>query len=304
MKYDDLIYVAGHKGLVGSALLDELIKMRYHNIIVVDSNKLDLTNQKLTDDFFKIKRPKYVFLCAALVGGIYDNIVRGADFIYRNTMIQSNVIEASRKWGVKKLLFLGSSCIYPRDCPQPIKEEYFMTGPLEKTNEPYAIAKINGVIMCQAYRNQYGCNFISVMPTNLYGENDNYDLERSHVFAAMIRKFSEAKDSVILWGDGSPRREFMYVKDLAHCLIFLMKNYDESDIINIGTGEDITIKELAEKIKEASGFKGEIIWDTSKPNGTPRKLLDVSKLHKLGWRHVYSLDDGIRRVLKNYKLKL
>lgn len=300
MNKEDLIYVAGHKGLVGSAVLKKLRNMGYCNIITIDSKHLDLTNQRLTELWFNYERPKYVFLCAAMVGGIGDNMKRGGDFIYKNLMIQSNVIEASRKFGVEKLVFLGSSCIYPRLCPQPIKEEYFMTGELEKTNEPYAIAKIAGIKMCQSYRKQYGCNFISVMPTNLYGENDNYDLEKSHVFAAMIRKFAEAKDKVELWGDGSPRREFLHVDDLAHCLIYLMRNYNDGDIINIGTGEDISIKELAEKMKVISGFKGEIIWDTSKPNGTPRKLLDVSKLHSLGWRHLISLDEGIEYTYKNY----
>lgn len=298
------VFVSGHNGLVGSAVTKTLKDFGY-NVITRTSKELDLTNQTFTRNFFHTERPDWVINCAALVGGINDNNIRRADFIYNNIMIQTNVINCCYEFNVKKLLFLGSSCIYPKLCTQPIKEEYLLTGELEKTNEPYAIAKIAGIKMCESYRKQYGCNFISVMPTNLYGsKNDNYDLDKSHVFAAMIRKFHDAKingeKSVILWGDGSPKREFLFIDDLADALVFLIENYDSEDIVNIGTGEDISIKDLAEKIKKEIGFEGDIIWDVSKPNGTPRKLLDVSKLHKLGWKHKVDLDEGIKITYKRF----
>jgi len=299
------IYIAGHRGLVGSHVLELLEKKGYNNIITRISSELDLINQKETKIFFYKERPEYVFMCAALVGGIHDNNTRRADFLYKNMMIQNNTIHFSKEFDVKKLLFLGSSCIYPKLCPQPIKEEYLLTGELEKTNEPYAIAKISGLKMIESYRDQYGCNFISVMPTNLYGsKKDNYDLEKSHVFAAMIRKFSEAKQNktdVVLWGDGTSYREFLHVNDLANALLFLMLNYNGDIPLNIGTGKDLTIKGLAEKIAKNYNFKGKIIWDTSKPNGTPKKLLDVSKIKKLGWKPRIDLDEGIARTIKMYE---
>lgn len=298
MEKNDKIYIAGHTGLVGSTLLKKLEKEGYTNLVYKKRYELNLTNQQDVIKFFEAENPKYVFLCAALVGGIKDNDTRRGDFIYKNLMIQNNIIDASMKYGTQKLLFLGSSCIYPRDCPQPIKEEYLLTGPLEQTNEPYAIAKIAGVKLIESYRRQFYCDFISVMPTNLYGSvNDNYDLETSHVFAAMLRKFHEAKinnTDVILWGDGSPYREFLFVEDLADALIFLMDNYSHDDPINVGTGKDISIKELSEKIAKVIGFKGNIIWDTTKPNGTPRKRLDVSRLENMGWKYKTELEDGIK----------
>jgi GDP-L-fucose synthase len=299
MKKNSRIYIAGHKGLVGSALLKKLKDDGYTNIITRTRQELDLTNQQNTQIFFANEQPEYVFDCAALVGGIQDNNTRRADFMYSNLQIQNNIIHWSHIFGVKKLLFLGSSCIYPKLCPQPIKEEYLLTSELEQTNEPYAISKIAGIKMCESYRRQYGCNFISVMPTNLYGsENDNYDLEKSHVFAAMIRKFHDAKingsGKVKLWGDGTPFREFLHVDDFADCLVYLMNNYNDEQPLNIGTGTDVSIFELAHKIKNVVGFDGEIEWDTTKPNGTPKKLLDVSKLHSFGWKHTIDLDEGIK----------
>lgn len=290
------IYIAGHRGLVGSAIQRRLEKNGYNNLIVKARAELDLLDQKAVADFFADTLPEYVFLAAAKVGGIMANKQHKADFIYENLQIQNNIIYNAWKYKIKKLLFLGSSCIYPRDCPQPIKEEYLMTGPLEESNDAYATAKIAGIKMCQSFNEQYKTNFISVMPTNLYGSNDNFDLENSHVLPAMIRKFHEAKinnGEVALWGTGSPKREFLHVDDLAEACVHLMAVYDDSEIVNIGTGEDITIKELAETIKSVVGFKGEISWDASKPDGTPRKLLDVLKLHGLGWRHRIELKDGI-----------
>ena len=299
------VYIAGHNGLVGSCILNLLKKEGYTNIITRTSSELNLINQCQTEMFFYEERPEYVFMCAALVGGIHDNNTRRADFLYNNMMIQNNVIYFSKEFDVKKLLFLGSSCIYPKLCPQPIKEEYLLTGELEETNEPYAIAKISGLKMVESYRKQYNCNFISVMPTNLYGsKKDNYDLNKAHVFAAMIRKFSEAKrdgTDITLWGDGTPYREFLHVDDLADAMLFLMLNYNGDIPLNIGTGKDITIKDLAEKIAKNYNFKGKIIWDTSKPNGTPKKLLDVSKIRELGWESKIDLNEGIIRTIKVYE---
>lgn len=266
---------------------------------------MDLTDQHAVTEFFAEEKPEYVFLSAAKVGGIMANKTMPADFAYNNLAIQTNIIHSAYIHKVKKLLFLGSSCIYPKLCPQPIKEEYLLSGELESSNKAYAIAKIAGIIMCQSYNEQYGTNFISLMPTNLYGPHDNFDLENSHVLPAMIRKFHEAKvndaPSVTLWGTGSAKREFLHVDDLAEASLFLMQNYNDSSIINVGTGEDVTIKELAEKIKEVVGYRGEIIWDITKPDGTPRKLLDVSKLHTLGWGHSISLNDGISSTYKWFK---
>lgn len=294
------IYIAGHRGMVGSAILRNLLKKGYTNILTRTSAELDLRNQQQVADFFEKEKPDYVFLAAAKVGGIQANNTYRAEFLYDNLMIQTNVIHQSYLHGVKKLLFLGSSCIYPKLAPQPLKEEYLLTGALEITNEPYAVAKIAGIKMCQAYRAQYGCNFICVMPSNLYGENDNYDLENAHVLPALLRKFHEAKvngrNEVVVWGTGTPRREFLHADDLAEACYFLMLQYDEPEIINIGTGEDLSIRELAALIATIVGFKGNIVWDTFKPDGTPRKLLDVSKIHRLGWRHTIPLQEGIRQV--------
>jgi len=304
MDKDAKIYVAGHTGLVGSALVSRLTELGYKNLIVLTHAKLDLTLQKDVEDFFKKEHPEYVFLAAAKVGGILANSTYPAEFLYSNIMVQSNVIHSSYLFGVKKLLFLGSSCIYPRDCPQPMKEEYLLSGYLEPTNEPYAIAKISGIKMCQSYNRQYGTNFISVMPTNLYGSNDNFDLQNAHVLPALIRKFHEAKiagrSEVIVWGTGYPRREFLYVDDLADACIFLMNNYDSSEIINIGVGKDIPIKELAMLIQKIVGFEGDLVFDKSKPDGMPRKLLDISKLSSLGWQAKTSLREGIERTYQWY----
>jgi GDP-L-fucose synthase len=308
MKKNSKIYVAGHRGLVGSAIVRNLAEKGYSNIITRTREELDLLDPQKVADFFSQEKPDYVFLAAAKVGRIHANDIYPADFIHQNLQVQNNVIHNSYLSKVKKLLFLGSSCIYPRNCPQPIKEEYLLTGELEKTNEPYAIAKIAGIKMCQAYNKQYGTNFISVMPTNLYGINDNFNLENSHVLPALLRKFHDAKinsaSEVVMWGTGSPMREFLFVDDLADACVFLMENYSESEIINIGTGEDITIKDLALTIKKAVGFEGKIANDASKPDGTPRKLLDVSKLHGLGWKHKTGLEEGIRKtyqwLLNNY----
>jgi len=300
MDKKDKIYIAGHRGMVGSAIHRRLQKEGFENFVFRTSDELDLRDQQKVAEFFAKEKPNYVFLAAAKVGGIHANNTYRAEFLYDNLMIQSNVIENSYRQGVKKLLFLGSSCIYPKLAPQPLKEEYLLTGLLEHTNEPYAIAKIAGIKMCDAYRSQYGCNFISVMPTNLYGPHDNYDLENSHVLPALIRKFHEAKvqdhAEVIVWGSGTPRREFLHADDMANACVFLMKNYNEGGMINIGFGEDLSIKELAEMIKEIVGYKGNIIFDRSKPDGTPRKLMDISKLSVLGWKASISLRKGIDQV--------
>jgi GDP-L-fucose synthase len=300
MNSDDIIYVAGHSGMAGSAIVRALKAQGFSNILTASSKELDLRNQHLVQHFFQKHRPDYVFMAAARVGGIHANNTFRADFLYENLMMECNVIHAAYQTGVKKLLFLGSSCIYPKMAPQPLKEEYLLSGPLEETNEPYAIAKIAGIKLCENYRRQYNCRFISVMPTNLYGPNDNYHPEHSHVLPALLRKFHEAvlhkKEEVIVWGSGTPRREFMHVDDMADACVFLMKTYDEAVHINVGTGEDITIRELAELIARITGFKGTIRYDTSKPDGTPRKLLDVSRLHALGWKHKISLEEGIKQV--------
>lgn len=304
MKKDSLIYVAGHNGLVGSAIVRELKIQGYNNLLLVNSTNLDLLLQKSTYEFFKAYEPEYVFFAAARVGGIVDNKTNPGDFIFSNLQMECNVINASRETGVKKLLFLGSSCIYPKMSKQPITEDQLLTGVLEPTNDAYAVAKIAGIKMCQSYNKQYGTNFISVMPTNLYGENDNYDLENSHVLPALIRKFHEAKESgaetVELWGSGSPKREFLYSDDLANACVHLMNNYDDSEIINIGTGEDISIKDVALMIKEVVGYEGELVFDTSKPDGTPRKLLDVSKINNLGWKHTTELYEGIEKTYDHF----
>lgn len=298
------IYVAGHRGMVGSAIYRKLQQEGYTNIITKTSKELDLRRQAEVEKFFETFRPEYVFLAAAKVGGILANNTYRAEFLYDNLMIQNNVIHASYKYGVKKLLFLGSSCIYPKLCPQPMKEEYLLSGYLEPTNEPYAIAKITGIKMCEAYRDQYGCNFISAMPTNLYGPNDNYDLNNSHVLPALIRKFHEAKANnqkqVTVWGTGTPRRELMHVDDLADACLFLMNNYNEKKFVNVGTGKDISIGELAELVKKIVGYKGEIIFDTSKPDGTPKKLLDLTYLHSLGWNHRIELEEGIKMTYEDF----
>lgn len=298
METTSKIYVAGHRGLVGSAVVRALKSQGYDNLVLKTREELDLTDQKAVEDFFVSEKPEYVFLAAAKVGGIMANNTYSADFIYQNLTIETNVIHQAYKNNVKKLLFLGSSCIYPKNCPQPIKEEYLLSGELEPTNKPYAVAKIAGIIACQSYNRQYGTNFISVMPTNLYGPNDNFDFENSHVLPALIRKFHEAKlkekNEVVLWGTGNPKREFLHVDDLADACVFLMKNYDDSEIVNIGIGEDISIKELAEIIKNITGFSGKIVWDATKPDGVARKLLDVSKIHQLSWRHKIGMEEGIK----------
>ena len=302
MEKNSKIYIAGHNGMVGSAIHRRLLKEGFTNIITRSSKELDLRNQQQVTDFFAAQKPEYVILAAAKVGGIIANNTYRGEFLYENLMIQSNVIHQAHLNGVKKLLFLGSSCIYPKLAPQPLKEEYLLTGPLEPTNEPYAIAKIAGLKMCEAYRSQYGSNFITVMPTNLYGPNDNYDLNNSHVLPAMLRKFHEAKErgdaSVTLWGTGSPRREFLHADDLADACFFLMQQYEAGEPVNIGVGDDITIKELAGLIQRITGFTGTINWDTSKPDGTPRKLMDVSRLTKAGWKARITLEDGIKQVYK------
>ena len=302
------IYVAGHQGLVGSAIVRELERQGYKNLVTKTREELDLTRQEEVEDFFQKEKPEYVFLAAAKVGGILANDKYSADFIRDNLAIETNVIDSAYKNNVKKLLFLGSSCVYPKNAPQPIKEEYLLSGELESTNKVYAAAKIAGIVMCQSYNKQYGANFIGVMPTNLYGEGDNFDLENSHVLPAMIRKFHDAKESgggeVVLWGTGTPKREFLYVDDLANACLFLMDNYDSSEIINIGTGEDLSILELANMVKEIVGYQGTIVWDSSKPDGTPRKLLDVSKIQSLGWKHSINLEDGIKRSYDWYKANL
>jgi GDP-L-fucose synthase len=304
MELNAKIFVAGHNGMVGSAIVRKLKEIGYTNIITFDRSKLNLINQLDVQSFFNINCPEYVFVCAAKVGGIKANNEMKGDFIYENIMIQSNIIKSSKDHNVKKLIFLGSSCIYPKMSPQPIKEEYLLTGPLEPTNDAYAIAKIAGIKMCQSFNQQYGTNFISVMPTNLYGPNDNYDLNNSHVLPAMIRKFHEAKlegkDKVEIWGTGTPKREFLYVDDLADACIFLMNSYNDSEIVNIGTGQDVTIAELAVGIKNIVGFEGDIYFNSEMPDGTPRKLLDVSKLKDLGWEYKISLREGIEKTYKDY----
>ena len=307
MNKDSKIYIAGHKGMVGSAILRKLQKEGFINIVVRTSKELDLCNQQAVKDFFVKEKPEYVFLAAARVGGIQANNTFRADFIYQNLMIQSNVIHYAYENKVKKLLFLGSSCIYPKLAPQPLKEEYLLTGLLEHTNEPYAVAKITGIKMCDAYRAQYGCNFISVMPTNLYGPNDNYDLNNSHVLPALLRKFHEAKKDnkpfVEIWGTGTPKREFLHVDDCAEACLFLMEKYNDATQINAGMGDDISIKALALLIKKIVGYNGEFKLDSSKPDGTPRKLMDVSKIHSLGWKHKIGLEEGIRMVYEEVKAK-
>ena len=307
MEKSSKIYIAGHRGIVGSSILKVLKKNGYTNFVLKTSSELDLRNQHKVADFFELEKPDYVFLAAAKVGGIVANNTYRADFIYENMMIQSNVIHQSYLNGVKKLMFLGSSCIYPKFAPQPLKEEYLLTGLLEPTNEPYAIAKIAGIKMCDAYREQYACDFISVMPTNLYGSNDNYDLNNSHVLPALLRKFITAKNngetSVIIWGSGSPLREFLYAEDLADACLFLMENYSEAGLINIGVGEDISILDLAKMVQKIVGFNGDIITDTTYPDGTPRKLMDVSKLTNLGWKSSISLEEGIKMVYEEIKNK-
>lgn len=305
LEISDKIYVAGHNGMVGSAIVRKLKSLGFTNFLLRTSKELDLRNQTEVFDFLQTEKPDYVFLAAAKVGGIVANNTYRGQFLYENLQIQNNVIHGSYLADVKKLMFLGSSCIYPKLAPQPLKEDYLLTGLLEPTNEPYAIAKIAGIKMCEAYRDQYGCNYISVMPTNLYGPNDNYDLNNSHVLPAMIRKFHEAKlenkPSVELWGTGSPMREFLHANDLAEACVYLMENYNDSTLVNIGTGVDVTIKELAETIKNEVGYEGEIVWNTEKPDGTPRKLMDVSKLNGLGWKHSIELKDGIAMVYNEYK---
>lgn len=305
MNKDAKVYVAGHRGMVGSAIVRKLISEGFTNILTASSSELDLTNQQATREFFQLHRPEYVFVAAAKVGGIHANNTYRADFLYQNLMIECNTIHSAYETGVKKLLFLGSTCIYPKMAPQPLKEEYLLSGYLESTNEPYAIAKIAGIKLCESYRRQYGCDFISAMPTNLYGPNDNYDLNNSHVLPALIRKFHEAKinhqPEVVIWGTGTPMREFLHVDDLADGCYFLMQNYSDEGLVNIGTGEDISIRDLALLIKDIIGFDGNLVWDSSKPDGTPRKLTDCSKIHQMGWKHTISLEEGIRGVYEQFR---
>ena len=307
MNISSKIYVAGHSGMVGSAIVRKLQKEGFTNIIFRSSKELNLCNQQNVKDFFSKEKPEYVFLAAARVGGIIANNSYRAEFIYENLMIQNNVIHSSYENKVKKLLFLGSSCIYPKLAPQPLKEEYLLTGKLEETNEPYAVAKITGIKMCDAYRAQYGCNFISAMPTNLFGPNDNYDLHTSHVLPALLKKFHSAKmnnsSHVEVWGTGLPRREFLHVDDCTEAVLFLMQNYNDAGLINIGMGNDLTITELATLIKNIVGYDGEILFDTSKPDGTPRKLMDVTKINSMGWKHKIGMEEGIRKVYEEVKSK-
>jgi len=307
MELSSKIYIAGHRGMVGSAIMRNLQKKGYHNIITRTSAELDLRNQQAVADFFEKEKPEYVFLAAAKVGGIQANNVYRADFIYENLMIQNNVIHQSYLNKVKKLMFLGSSCIYPKMAPQPLKEDYLLSGKLEETNEPYAIAKIAGIKMCESYHRQYGCNFISVMPTNMYGPNDNYNLNNSHVLPALIRKFHDAKESnapfVEMWGTGKPMREFLHADDLGDACVYLMETYNGEQFVNIGSGIDLTIKDLALLIKDVVGYQGEIKHDLTKPDGTPRKLMDVSYLHSLGWKHKIELREGITQVYDDFKRK-
>jgi GDP-L-fucose synthase len=305
MNRDSKIYVAGHRGMVGSAIWRALEAEGYHNLMGRSSKELDLRNQQQVSDFFEQEKPEYVFLAAAKVGGIHANNVYRAEFLYDNLQIQNNIIHSAWQHGVKKLLFLGSSCIYPKMAPQPLKEEYLLSGLLEPTNEPYAIAKIAGIKMCESYRRQYGCNFISAMPTNLYGPNDNYDLSNSHVLPALIRKMHEAKTSgaaqVEIWGSGTPLREFLHVDDLAAACLFLMQNYNEELFVNVGFGEDVSIRELANLVKEAVGFEGELVFNTEKPDGTPRKLMDSTRINAMGWKAKITLQAGIKTTYEGVK---
>jgi GDP-L-fucose synthase len=307
MEHSGKIYIAGHRGMVGSAIRRKLEAEGYTNFVARTSSELDLRNQQAVNNFFEAEKPDYVFLAAAKVGGIHANNVYRAEFLYDNMMIEANIIHAAYTQKVKKLLFLGSSCIYPKMASQPLKEEYLLTDQLEYTNEPYAIAKIAGIKLCESYRKQYGCNFISAMPTNLYGPNDNYDLNNSHVLPALLRKFHTAKEEgkteVEIWGTGSPKREFLHVDDLADACFFLMQNYNEEEFVNVGTGEDLSIKDLALTIKKVVGFEGELTFDTSKPDGTPRKLMDVNRIHSLGWKHKIDLNVGIAAVYNEVREK-
>lgn len=304
MNLNSKIYIAGHRGMVGSAIKATLQAQGYTTIICRSSSELDLRRQEAVEHFFKTEQPEYVFLAAAKVGGIVANNTYRADFIYDNLAIEANIINSAAVYGVKKLMFLGSSCIYPKLAPQPLKEEYLLTGLLEPTNEPYAIAKIAGIKLCEAYRDQYGCNFISVMPTNLYGVNDNYHPKNSHVLPALIRKFHEARENnlpeVMVWGSGTPKREFLFSSDLGVACVFLMQQYNGRDLLNIGTGEDLSIAELASLVKKVTGYEGQIVYDSSKPDGTPRKLMDVSRLHALGWKHSIQLEEGIRLAYEDF----
>lgn len=304
MEKNNKIYIAGHRGMVGSAIVRKLEQEGFTSILTRTSSELDLCNQQSVNDFFAKEKPEYVFLAAAKVGGILANNIYRAEFLYNNLLIESNIIHAAYVTGVKKLMFLGSSCIYPKLAPQPLKEEYLLTGLLEETNEPYAIAKIAGIKLCEAYRDQYGCNFISAMPTNLYGQGDNYHLQNSHVIPALLRKFHEAKmnkaDHVEIWGTGSPFREFMYVDDLAEACYFLMQQYNDKLFVNMGTGEEVSIKDLAFVVKDVIGYEGEIRFDTTKPDGTPRKLMDSTKIHGLGWKHTTSLQEGLKKAYGHF----
>jgi GDP-L-fucose synthase len=304
MQLNDKIYIAGHRGMVGGAISRRLKTLGYENLLTKSSAELDLRSQADVNNFFATEKPDYVFLAAAKVGGIHANNTYRAEFLYDNLMMESNIIHAAWKNGVKKLMFLGSSCIYPKMAPQPLREDSLLTGPLEPTNEPYAIAKIAGIKLCEAYRDQYGCNYISVMPTNLYGIGDNYHPENSHVLPALIRRFHEAKEagkpSVTVWGSGTPKREFLFADDLAAACVYLMLHYDEKELVNIGTGEDLSIRELAETVKEVVCYEGDIVFDTSKPDGTPRKLMDVSKLHQLGWKHSVELKEGLVQAYADF----
>ncbi len=307
MQVNSKIYIAGHRGMVGSAIHRKLQQEGFTNFVLRTSAELDLRSQQAVADFFAAEKPEYVFLAAAKVGGILANNTYRGEFLYDNLMIQNNVIHSAYTNGVKKLMFLGSSCIYPKMAPQPLKEEYLLTGELEPTNEPYAIAKIAGIKLCDAYRSQYGCDFISVMPTNLYGPNDNYDLKNSHVLPALIRKFHEAKQnnepSVVMWGTGTPKREFLHADDLADACYFLMQNYSDSGLVNVGVGDDIAIKDLAVMVQKVVGYEGAIEHDLSKPDGTPRKLMNVDKLHSLGWKHRIDLEEGLKAVYEEFKTK-
>ncbi len=304
MEKNNKIYIAGHRGMVGSAIYRNLAAAGYSQLITRSSAELDLRNQEAVNRFFEAEKPEYVFLAAAKVGGIHANNTYRADFIYDNLMIEANIIHAAARNGVQKLMFLGSSCIYPKLAPQPLKEDYLLTGLLEPTNEPYAIAKIAGIKLCEAYRSQYGCNFISVMPTNLYGYGDNYDLNTSHVLPALLRKMHEAKmsqaEEVVVWGTGTPKREFLFADDLAEACVYLMQHYNGEQLVNIGTGEDLSIGELAALVKDIVGFTGKLVFDSSKPDGTPRKLMDVSKLHGLGWQHRTALPEGIALAYQDF----
>jgi GDP-L-fucose synthase len=307
MQQNDKIYIAGHRGMVGGAIKRRLETLGYNNLLTRSSAELDLRSQAAVDEFFAANKPEYVFLAAAKVGGIYANNTYRAEFLYDNLIMEANIIHAAWKNGVKKLLFLGSSCIYPKLAPQPLQEGSLLTGLLEPTNEPYAIAKIAGIKLCEAYRDQYGCNYISVMPTNLYGIGDNYHPDNSHVLPALIRRFHEAKEerkpNVTVWGTGTPMREFLFADDLADATVYLMLNYDEKELVNIGTGVDLTIRELAETVKEVVCYEGALLFDPSKPDGTPRKLMDVSKLHQLGWKHSVELKEGLVQAYADFLKK-